>query len=392
MRSAGISSNTATVLVVGVDARSMGQIREALGTEVALPPTATPYDDAISTARQSHPDMLIVGFDGDFEEALRIGAAIHQEDARTILVAIASKADNSRIRSAMRVGFREYVVLPDDIELLRQALHDATFREAAGDDGGEVIAFWGSKGGVGCTLSAVNVAGELSPVHRVCLLDFDFAMGDVAAFLDLVPQQNLNDLFRNLHRIDERMLAGHVAVHPSKLHVLAQPMELAQRDDVTSESVMRLLTTIARSYQYCVVDCGNSIDDAAMTAVTVADHIMLVTTHDVPGIKNTWRRLQLIEGMGIEKERVHVVINRYDRRNAALPLSVIEDNLRRKVDGFINEDKLAAKAVNDGKLLRDLDRKAVITKDMEGLVGLIMGGEAVEEAKPGGVMSWLFRF
>lgn len=392
MRSAGISSNTAAVLVVGVDARSMGQIREALGTEVALPPTATSYDDAIAAARQSHPDMLIVGFDGDFEEALRIGAAVHQEDARTILVAIASRADNARIRSAMRVGFREYVVLPDDIELLRQALHDATFREAAGDDGGEVIAFWGSKGGVGCTLSAVNVAGELSPVHRVCLLDFDFAMGDVAAFLDLVPQQNLNDLFRNLHRIDERMLAGHVAVHPSKLHVLAQPMELAQRDDVTSESVMRLLTTIARSYQYCVVDCGNSIDDAAMTAVTVADHIMLITTHDVPGIKNTWRRLQLIESMGIEKERVHVIINRYDRRNAALPVSVIEDNLRRKVDGFINEDKLAAKAVNDGKLLRDLDRKAGITKDIEGLVGLIMGGEAVEEAKPGGVMSWLFRF
>jgi Flp pilus assembly CpaE family ATPase len=75
-----------------------------------------------------------------------------------------------------------------------------------------------------------------------------------------------------------------------------------------------------------------------------------------------------------------------------LPISVIEDNLRRKVDGFINEDKLAAKAVNDGKLLRDLDRKAGITKDIEGLVGLIMGGEAAEEAKPGGVMSWLFRF
>lgn len=391
MRSNGISTNAATVLVIGIDGKAMGQIREALGTEAVLPGGITPYEDALAAVRKGRPDMVVVGFDGDFEEAVRVGTMIHQEYNRTVMVALSQRTDNARIRAAMRAGYREYVVLPDDAELLRQALHEATFREG-GDDGGELIALWGSKGGVGTTLLAVNLAGELSPVHRVCLVDFDFSMGDAAAFLDLIPQQNLQDLLRNVHRLDERMLAGHVAVHSSKIHVLGQPLELASRETPNSDGIMRVLSAVSRNYQYCVVDCGNGIDEAAMTAVTVADHVLLVATHDVPGIKNTWRRLQLIESMGIEKERVHVVLNRYDKRNSSLSMSVIEDNLRRKVDVVVSEDRLASKAVNDGKLLRELDKRAVITRDVEAVVGLVTDGEVAEEKKPSSVMGWLFRF
>lgn len=389
MRSAGISTSAASVMVVSVDAKALGQIREALGAEAVLPTAATPYAEALAHWRKSKPQMVIVGFDADSDEAIRVGTAIAQE-GRGVMVAIAAKTDNNRLRAAMRAGYREFVVLPDDAELLRQALHEATFRED-GDDGGEVIAFWGSKGGVGSTLLAVNLAGELSPVHRVCLVDFDFAMGDAAAFLDLMPQQNLNDLLRNLHKIDERMLSGHVAVHPSKIHILAQPVELNNREEVTGDTVMRLLTAVAKSYQYCVVDCGNSLDDAAMTAVTVADHIMLVATHDVPGVKNTWRRLQLIESMGIERERVHVVLNRFDRKHPTLSTSVLEEHLRRKVDVTIVEDRLALKAVNEGKLLRDLDKRAQIVHDVENMVGLVTGVESSVEQKPAGLMGWLFR-
>ena len=389
MRSAGISTSAASVMVVSVDAKALGQIREALGAEAVLPSAATPYAEALAHWRKAKPQMVIIGFDADLDEAIRIGTAISQE-GRGVMVAIAAKSDNNRLRAAMRAGYRELVVLPDDAELLRQALHEATFRED-GDDGGEVIAFWGSKGGVGSTLLAVNLAGELSPVHRVCLLDFDFEMGDAAAFLDLMPQQSMNDLLRNLHKIDERMLSGHVAVHPSKIHVLPQPVELTGREDITGDMVMRLLTAVAKSYQYCVVDCGNSLGEAALTAVTVADHIMLVATHDVPGVKNTWRRMQLIESMGIERERVHVVLNRFDRKHPTLSMTVLEEHLRRKVDVTIVEDRLALRAVNEGKLLRDLDKRAQIIHDVENMVGLVTGVESSVEQKPAGLMGWLFR-
>ncbi len=387
MRHGGSSSNAATVVVIGVDARGMGQIRETLGAEVALPAQATKYEDALVAIRKHRPDVVITGFDQDFEEAIRIAPQVAAESGRIHMVALSARTDPERIRAAMRAGYREFVVLPDDAELLRQAVHEAIYQEGGDEDHGEVITIWGSKGGAGATFLAVNLAAELSPVHRVCVVDLDFSMGDVAAFLDIQPTQTIADVLRNLARLDERMLAGSVIVHPSKVHALAQPTDLEQREEIKGDTVMRVLTTVARSYQYCVVDCGSRLDEASLTAATVADRILLVATPDVPGIKNTWRRLQLIERLGIEKDRVHVVVNRWDRRDAPFTLADVEQNLGRKVDATVTFDKAAVRAVNEGKLLRDVDKRCQAAKDVEALVGLVTDGEIAVEKRASG--SWL---
>jgi len=394
MRSAGPNSpsgGAASVIVLGVDARTMGTIRETLGAEAVLPAAPTAFEDALAVIAKNRPDAVISGFDRDFDEAIRIASQITAEFPRVQLVALAAKADPDRIRAAMRAGYREFVVLPDDADLLRQAVHEANFREDPETEIGDVVTLWGSKGGVGTTFLAVNLAAELSPVNRVCVVDLQFAMGDAAVMLDLQPQQSIQDVFRNVHRLDERMLAGSVTVHSSKIHILAQPTDLDQREEVRGDLVMKTLTAVAKSYQYCITDVGSALDEASLTAATVADRIILVATPDVPAVKNTWRRLRLLERLGIEKDRIHLVLNRYDKRTAALPVSDIEANLGRKVDCIVSEDPKVLRAVNEGKLLRDVDRKAPAAKDLEGLLGLVTDGQVVVEKKPSGPLSWLFK-
>lgn len=391
MRHAGSSNNAAVVVVIGVDQRAMGQIRETLGAEAALPAQATKFEDALATIRKARPDVVITGFDQDFEEAIRLAPQISAESGRIQMVALAGRTDPERIRAAMRAGYREFVVLPDDAELLRQAVHEAIYQEGGDEDHGEVVTIWGSKGGAGTTFLAVNLAAELSPVHRVCVVDLDFSMGDVAAFLDIQPAQTFSDVLRNLNRLDERMLAGSVIVHPSKVHALAQPTDLEQREEIKGDTVMRVLTSVARSYQYCIVDCGSRLDEATLTAATVADRILLIATPDVPGIKNTWRRLQLLERLGIEKTRIHIVVNRWDKKDAPFSLADVEQNISRKVDATVAFDRAAARAVNEGKLLRDVDRKCPAARDIEALVGLVTDGElAVEKRASAGWLPKLF--
>lgn len=386
------STSAASVIVVGVDSRTMGQIRETLGAEAVVPATPTSFEEALATIDKVRPDAVIVGFDKDFDEALRVAQQISVQYARTQMVALAQRADPDRIRAAMRAGYREYVVLPEDADLLRQAIHEATFRDGPDEDNGEVIALWGSKGGVGTTFLAVNLGSELSPVQRTCVVDLDFSMGDVAAMLDMQPTQTMLDVLRNVHRLDERMLAGSVAVHASKLHVLAQPTDLEQREEVRGDMVMKVLTAVARSYQYVLVDCGSRLDEATLTAVTVADRILLIATPDVPAIRNTWRRLQLIERLGIERDRVHLVLNRVDRKTPEIPFSEIETNLNRKVDASVSEDRAVVRSVNHGKLLRDVDRKTPVAKELEAMIGLVTDGEVAQPSKADGFMSRLFKF
>jgi len=393
MRRQGVSRGAAQVVVVGVDARGMGLIRECLGTEAVLPAQSTPYHGAVDAVQSSRPNVVITGFDGDFEEAVRLGPLLQTEVPGLQLVAISQQTDPERIRAAMRAGYREYVVLPEDSALLRQAVRESDLAAGNSEDQGQLISVVGSKGGVGTTLLACNLAAELSPVQRVCLVDLDFSMGDVAAFLDLQPKSSLQDLMTSATRLDTRMLTGSVSVHPSKVHVLAQPVELISDDSISGEHVLQVLTVVADTYQFAVADCGCRIDEATLTTTAVSDLILLVCNPDVPSVKNAWRRLQLMERQGIEKGIVRLVVNKW-RKGTELSLNDIEKSLGIPVAATVSfDEEICHTAINAGRLLRDVDKKSQIVRDISAMVSLATEGairvEAGSNEKKG--FGWLFR-
>ncbi len=394
MRSLG-ARGTANVLIVGCDRAQMGAIRETLGADAVLPTASIPYEQATHDARRGRPNVVLVGFDQDFEEAVRVGADLMQLLPGSTLVALSKGSEPDKIRAAMRSGYREFVVLPDDAELLRHAVHEAIYSTSDEDEErGEVIAICSSKGGAGATSVAINLAAELCPVHRVLVADLNFSMGDVASFLDLRPSRSVEDVLRDLDRLDERVLAGSVAVHPSKVHVLAQPNEIDEHEEVRGDQVLRLLQIAAESYQYCLIDCGVALDEATLTTITVSDLIFLVTNPDVPSVKNAWRRLQLFERIGIEKERIRLIVNRWDKRSQ-LSNADIEKNLGLRVAAKIENDwKTLAQAVNEGRLVRDVSKRSPAARDYSAMVTLVTDHdefvEIDDKKERGGALNWLF--
>ncbi|MCB9744417.1 MAG: AAA family ATPase [Alphaproteobacteria bacterium] len=387
MRSIGSSRRAASVVIVGVGRQGMGMLRECLRTEATLPNAAVEFEEAQDQIRRQRPNVLIASFDGSYQQAVALGQEISAASPNITLVAFASASDPERIRAAMRAGYREYVVLPDDSELLRQAVHDAAYTPDADDERGELITICGSKGGVGVTSLAINLAAEISAVHRICVVDMDFSMGDVASFLDLRPQRSINDLLNDLERLDERVLQGSMAVHPSKVYVLAQPQEIETTDEVRGEDVLRLLQVATEAYQYCLVDCGCHIDEATLTSLTVSDTVFLVTEADVPSVKNAWRRLQLFERLGIETERIRLIVNKLDKRSQ-LGIKDIERHLGIRVAATVSADeRTLSEAVNVGKLVRDVNRRSPAAEDYSNMVSLITEGDEFIEVKEKGSKS-----
>ncbi len=393
MRYRNQSHGAASVVVIGVESYGMGLIRECLGTEAVLPTQSTPYRDAAQVVHKTRPNVIIMGFDEDFDAAVELGPRLTAELASVHLVAISERTDPERIRAAMRAGYREYVVLPEDAPLLRQAVHDAAYGTQQNEDLGEVVAVIGSKGGIGTTLLTVNLAAELSAVHQLCVVDMDFSMGDVAALLDLQTNSSIADVMQHLHRLDARMFKGSVTTHPpSKVHILAQPAELVVYEDMRQEDVIRILGTAAEVYQYILVDCGTHLDVATMTTTSAADRILLVCTPDVVSIKNAWRRLQLLRQQAIEMDTVRLVLNQWEK-NAEVSDADIEANLKIPIAARIHKDVSACrKAVALGQLLRDTDKRSVIHEDITAAASLISEGAEQVEVKPArtGAFSWLF--
>src|SRR5215218_3659976 len=67
-------------------------------------------------------------------------------------------------------------------------------QQAAPKGAGQIISILGSRGGVGCTSIAVNLAATLAadPDHSVALIDLDLAMGDADIAIELPGTDNIS--------------------------------------------------------------------------------------------------------------------------------------------------------------------------------------------------------
>jgi pilus assembly protein CpaE len=80
----------------------------------------------------------------------------------------------------------------------------------------------------------------------------------------------------------------------------------------------------------------------------VADVIVLITTQDIPSIKNANAFLNLADNSGIKRDRILFIMNRYDKRVSISPERVGE-SLRQEIILTIPfDERIVANSVNRG--------------------------------------------
>jgi pilus assembly protein CpaE len=382
VRNIGKSGGAASVVLVGLDNEAMGMVRETLAAEAALPNESIGFGDALEAVRADKPSVVIVGYSDAIDASLELAGVLTREAPNTALIALADRSDAQAILSAMRVGYKEFVVLPQDAARLRDVVKQAASTSSEDDDKGKLVAMIGAKGGVGTTLLTTNLCTELAAIHQVICFDFDFGMGDIASMLDIKPRDTLADLVTRADRLDERALTASVAVHKSKVHVMPLPENISMAGEATTEELYAILSTAAKAYHYVFVDCGSYIDDAVALALQAADTVVLICTPDITSVRDAFRRLKFLQNLEVPKERIRLVVNRH-HKNAFVSLADIKQNLGIPVAATVADDPRTVDAsVNEGKLIRDVNRKSDVSRDISALVGMITE-DAVGDFEPG---------
>ncbi|MDP2776072.1 MAG: P-loop NTPase, partial [Anaerolineales bacterium] len=215
---------------------------------------------------------------------------------------------------------------------------------------GKIITIYSPKGGTGCTTIAVNLAIALhNEDTRTVLVDANLQFGDVAVF---VNEQGKNTILELAPRVDElepdmveEILIKHDA---SGVRILAAPQRPEMAEQVSAEQFTRVLQFLQRMYSYVVVDTSSNLTDVILSIFDISHVIVLVTTQEIPAIKNARLFLDLLHTIGISKEHIVFAMNRYDKRIAITPERVGE-NLKHDVLVSIPlDEKAVVTAVNRG--------------------------------------------
>ncbi|MFD9431589.1 CpaE family protein [Streptomyces sp. NPDC060002] len=186
--------------------------------------------------------------------------------------------------------------------------------------GGTVVTVSGAKGGVGATLTAVQLALAAQASGRpTALVDLDLQSGDVASYLDVQFRRSVVDLAA-ITDISPRILAEAVFRHETGVALLLAPGEGERGEEVTDRAARQIIGALRSRYEVVVVDCGAQLSGAGAAAVELAERALLVTTPDVVAVRGAKRTVRMWDRLQIRKaEETTVVVNRHTRSTEIQP-------------------------------------------------------------------------
>jgi pilus assembly protein CpaE len=137
-----------------------------------------------------------------------------------------------------------------------------------------------------------------------------------------------------------------------------------------------------RTFDYVVVDGGQSLDGPSQKVIQMSDKIFLITLLNLPCLSNTNKLLRSLTTVGVmPKDQIRIVINRYLKKSD-ISIKEAEESVRNDIFWSIpNDYKTTMSAINQGKALYDIAPKAAITKNLVALADSLIQGEPKEEKK-----------
>jgi pilus assembly protein CpaE len=368
------------VLIVDDIPETRENVRKLLAFEadVEVIGVAATGREAVQLSRELQPNIVMMDINMPDMDGITAVELISREVpiAQVIMMSVQSEADY--LRRSMLAGARDFLTKPftgEDLVSTIRRVHRmgqtraATLAAAAplaaqpqagkggtaaaalpGKEGGVIVVF-GPKGGIGTTMVAVNLAVALhqrSEADRTILVDASLQFGDVGVFLNLPPNRNITDLCATIEDLDPDSIDTSAVAHASGIKALLAPPRPEMADLVSPDYLKRILEELRRQYDFVVVDTATIINDTILTALDLADRIVLIATPDIPSIKNARLFFEITDALNYSPHKIMLVLNKMDRRSG-ITAQMIEDNIKHQVVGQIPLDEiLVLTSINRG--------------------------------------------
>ncbi|HEY8505401.1 MAG TPA: AAA family ATPase [Gemmataceae bacterium] len=361
------------------------------------------YEYFYDVIQQSMPDLVIVSLDADRAKALQMITQLAVEYPKLPVLTVSS--DHQALLQSLRSGARYFLTYPLGLEdllmTLRRVLNESGLHQVgpagAGSQPSLVTAVLGSRGGVGCTSLAVNLAATLAaePANSVALIDLDLALGDADIALELNGTENISiaDLARNIERLDMNFLRRALVTHPgTNLSVLRHPLEMHEIGVIHEGHVERILNLLKISYNYLVLDLSKGLLPTDLLALRIADIILLVGQLELSSLRNVVRLLHTLTLEDNLAEKVQVVINRVgsDHGDEGISMQKAEEVIGRPIFWQLPNDAkpmLSARVAGSPLLLHAPRCRA--QQSIAGLAATLMGKPvAAADAAPKKRRGW----
>ena len=359
---------------------------------IQLAATEAHVSDTIESLIASHegsgPTVVVFGPGLANDTGLAQAQRLARQHPEMGVVLVCEELTLALLQQALRAGVRDALSLDTDDAALRQAIERVgdslvSTRTAPGTgpvELGRVIVTFSTKGGVGKSITATNLAVALASrsSKQVAIVDGDLQFGDVAVLLGIPPTHTTVDAAAAIDQADASMMDSFLATHAATgLRVLPAPVEPSAADSISPEQMLGIVRMLRTTCAFVIVDMPPHFDDVVLALLEEADDVLLVASMDIPSIKNLKVGIQTLGLLSLAGAKLRLVLNRANAK-VNLDIADVERAIGLTVQFRIPSDIAVPQAVNRGvPVILDKPRSAAALA-LGLLADAFLGSEATE--------------
>lgn len=305
---------------------------------------------AIEVVNEFQPDVVLMDINMPEKDGIKATEEItlNRPDATVIIMSV--QKEQEYMKKAMHAGAREFLCKPFTSEELTDTIIkayelDNKRKEKANASKpqeqfqSKVITVYSSKGGVGKTTVASNLAVSLARItkKRVALVDMDLQFGDVAIILNVSVKNTINDLIKDIGQTDSKEIDEYLVTHFSGVRVLPAPVKPEYAEYITAQHVDKIIKMLKESYHYVIVDTSANFEETVLSVLDISDKILFLSTLDLPTIKNVKAGMEVMDSLKYPKDKIKIVLNKASEQYG-IKYKDFENVLKQEIWAYIPED------------------------------------------------------
>mgnify|MGYP005989974103 CR=1 FL=1 len=227
---------------------------------------------------------------------------------------------------------------------------------------------------------------------KIALFDADLQHGSLAESLTLKPNYFLDDALQDVEELDSTAIKTMMSKRDNLSLLPVKPYShLNHYSNFKQSKIYNLLTKIRTNYQLLIADLSGGVDALSIPIIEMSEHIVVVVQQNIVSIREAKALVeQLINNMGIEKHKIHILVNRFSNKHSSITLEdVVKTMGIKSIFKVSNDFQLASSCTDLGKSIDELSGSKEIEQDINNILNSVNPLDVVITNEPKGLWAKL---
>jgi pilus assembly protein CpaE len=192
----------------------------------------------------------------------------------------------------------------------------------------------------------------------------------------MFPARTIADAVPLGSGLDMSVIEPLLTPHRDGLWALAAPVQPDAKDSIPAQLIGTVLQLLKTAFDFVVVDTAPAFDEHVLAALDATDELLLVTTLDVPTLKNVKIAVETLDLLNFPVARRRLVLNRADEK-VGLTHDKVESTLGMKIAVSIPTSPQVATATNAGEPITSALPKHPVSVAIAGMARDLTGEKSI---------------